>query len=252
MQLYEQQFSNFESKKRLMFRELVRKSSRQRRIRFATSASTASRLVPSRLRRYRKMLALKTSSGGHEGISPPADYPVALGCETSRRFESFGGREIEVVSLQVMGLESGTNIVAPGEAVMFRIAISAHVSVPDLTVGIELSDGFGEVVFGTNTFMRGASRSVLAGRDYDVVFGFPANLNRGRYTIGVALHTGSDHTDRCFDWRDNIAELEVAQLGEPDFIGYCRLEPEIEWFESMHSPFFSEPAVRNAEKVATG
>ncbi|HEY3638480.1 MAG TPA: Wzt carbohydrate-binding domain-containing protein [Rhizomicrobium sp.] len=248
IQLYKQALSDFETKKRRMFRELVRKSSRARRIRFGTAAKATKKFLPAPIRRYAKLLS--TNSAPTNGIAPPPAQTDIPAPRNSRKYESFGGKEIEVIAVHIAGTESGTNTVAPGELVLFRIAIGAHVSVPDLTVGMELSDGFGEVVFGTNTFIRGMSKSVAAGHDYDVVFKFRANLNRGRYSIGVALHTGPDHTERCFHWCDNVAELEVAQLGEPDFIGYCRLEPVIEWIDMAHSPFVSDLPVREIEGVA--
>jgi hypothetical protein len=251
VQLYEQALLKFETKKRRMFRELLRKRSRERRIRFGTAISAPRRLVPSRLRRYQKILEVNADPDSRENSRSSENSEAPAGCRTTRRFESFGGKEIEVISARVAGADSGTNTVSPGEMVAVRVAISTHIGVADLTVGIELSDGFGEVVFGTNTFIRGVSRAVSANRDYDVVFTFRANLNRGRYRIGVALHTGSDHTERCFHWCDNVAELEVAQLGQPDFIGYCRLEPSIEWFDATHSPFFSEPTTLAVGKAVT-
>jgi hypothetical protein len=247
IRLYEHAQTKFEAKKRRMFRELLRKRSRERRIRFGSTFSAARRLVPPSLRRYRKILEINTNPDSRESSRSRENSQVLEGRQTTRRFESFGEKEIEVISARAAGTESGTNTVSPGEMVEVRIAIRAHINVADLTVGIELSDGFGEVVFGTNTFIRGANRGVSADRDYDVVFAFRANLNRGRYRIGVALHTGPDHTQRCFHWCDNVAELEVAQLGQPDFIGYCRLEPSITWFDSAHSPFSSEPVAQPVE-----
>jgi hypothetical protein len=250
VQLYEHALATFESKKRRMFRELLRKRSSERRIRFASAISGVKKLVPPPLRRYRKILQTNAKQPDRENSSATQNPHAPNECRASRRFESFGGKEIEVVSVCAIGADSGTNTVSPGETVAVRIAISAHINVENLTVGIELSDGFGEVVYGTNTFIRGAGATVTAGRDYDVVFTFRANLNRGRYRIGVALHTGPDHTERCFHWCDNVTELEIAQLGEPDFIGYCRLEPSIEWFETTHSPFFSGRSVQASGKPA--
>ena len=209
IRLYDSALRIFEEKTHRMFRELL-----MARSRVSASEPSHDEEVPRR---------------------PPEDQ-ITNGLLTEhptsprmlRKHESFGTMEVEIVAAQVIGLESGTYEVAPGEEVSLCVSISAHADVSNLTVGFDVSDGFGEVVYGTNTYQRGVATSVRAGSDYDVVFRFKANLNRGRYSVGVALHTGANHTDRCFHWRDHVTEFDVVQLGEPDFIGYCRLEPQVE------------------------
>ncbi|HEX3431007.1 MAG TPA: Wzt carbohydrate-binding domain-containing protein [Rhizomicrobium sp.] len=215
MQLYECALHMFEAKKRDMFREMVAARSR---------AKEPQSQVPTMPR------APEQSAGEPAGGNA---FAFAENPRVLRKHESFGTKEVEIVAAQVIGAESGSREVAPGEQVALWISISAHADVENLTVGFDISDGFGEVVFGTNTYLHGAIKSVRAGCDYDVAFRFNANLNRGRYSVGAALHTGADHTDHCFHWQDHVAEFDVVQLGEPDFVGYCRLEPEIEWHESQ-------------------
>lgn len=212
MQLYDRALQTFEEKKRRMLRELL--MARSRRKEPEPSPDTA---VP-------PMMAGNATADGQVTTT------FSLSRTLAKR-ESFGTKEVEVVAAQVIGLESGNHEVAPGEEVSLCVSISAHADVPNLTVGFHVSDVFGEVVYGTNTYLRQMARSVRAGCDYDVVFRFNANLNRGRYSVGVTLHTGASHTDRCFHWHDHATEFDVVQLGEPDFIGYCRLEPEVEWNE---------------------
>src|SRR5579862_875451 len=209
IQLYDCAFRIFEEKTHRMFRELLT----------ARSTRTVPEHSPDEDAPHAS--AANQTTDGQMAGNPSS--PRIL-----RKHESFGTMEVEVVAAQVIGLESGIHEVAPGEEVSLCVSISARTDVPDLTVGFDVSDGFGEVVYGTNTYQRGVATSVRAGCDYDVVFRFKANLNRGRYSIGVALHTGANHTDRCFHWRDHVTEFDVVQLGEPDFIGYCRLEPQIE------------------------
>jgi hypothetical protein len=209
MQLYDCALQIFETKKRRMFRELVSTRSREKLARSETEP-------------------VSPTAGEETAKGVPVDDPFPSS-RVLRRHESFGTKEVEIVTAQVIGSESGSNEVAPGEQIALCISISAHTDVANLTVGFDVSDSFGEVVFGTNTYLRGAVKAVRAGCDYDIVFRFKANLNRGRYSVGVALHTGASHTDRCFHWQDAVTEFDVVQLGEPDFIGYCRLEPQIEW-----------------------
>lgn len=202
MPLYECAAEMFETKKRKMIRELL--------------AARSVQIKPGKGDE-------ETAEDATDDLSPPSSRLL-------RRRESFGTKEIEIVAAQVIGSQSGTNEVAPGEQVALCISITAHATVPDLTVGFDVSDVFGEVVFGTNTYLHGTVKAVRAGCDYDIVFRFYANLNRGRYSIGAALHTGANHAERCFHWLDDVTTFDVVQLGEPDFIGYCRLEPSVEWW----------------------
>ncbi|HEX4079736.1 MAG TPA: Wzt carbohydrate-binding domain-containing protein [Rhizomicrobium sp.] len=230
IQLYEHALNPFEQKKRRMLHALL--SDRQSRRRARPVPKPGGRLPFSALFGEPKKKAA-SEAATHDitmmpasGASPPTPPPSPL-----RKFETFGDKCVEVTKVCVVGAESGTNAVVPGETVSLQITLAAHIDVPNLTAGIEISDSFGEVVFGTNTFLRAAILPLKAGNGYRVAFSFRANLNRGRYSVGVALHTGPDHSERCFHWCDRIAEMDVVQLGEPDFVGYCRLDPKIEWEE---------------------
>ena len=158
--------------------------------------------------------------------------------------ENFGNGLIRFGDVRTVGANSGTQEVEPGENVSLRLRIIANVDEPNLTVGMEIRDGFGEIVFGTNSHLRGKPVAVRANCEYEVTYSFPANLNRGRYQIGGALHTGADHLACCYQWCDKLGELDIVQLGEPEFVGYCRLEPKLEWQEVSSLPGEKSPAAR--------
>jgi Wzt-like putative exopolysaccharide export protein/sulfotransferase famil protein len=227
MQLYDFALQIFETRKRRMFRELLERRDRRNGWKFGRSHDDA---APA-------SAAIENEEVGEN----EAKRDLTQRSRTLRKHESFGTREVEIVAAQVIGSRSGNHEVAPGEPVALSISISAHADVPNLTVGFDVSDAYGEVVFGTNTYQRGAVKSVRKDCDYDIVFRFKANLNRGRYSVGASLHTGANHTDRCFHWRDHATEFDVVQLGEPDFIGYCRLEPTIEWWDHASATSLPEP-----------
>jgi hypothetical protein len=143
--------------------------------------------------------------------------------------ESFGDRSVEFCQATIIGQVSGSHVVRPGEDIEIRLTLAAHRDVSDLTVGFEISDELGEIVFGTNTFLLGKSRSVLNGGRYEIVFSFPANLRHGLYSVGAALHTGPTHEDCCFHWCDTLCSFEVVDSTAADFVGYCRLAPIVQW-----------------------
>jgi hypothetical protein len=234
--LYDFALQIFETKKRRMFRELLETKARRHQGELEYSPETA---------------AVSGAATAEDGSNEAIGLPDSTSPRVLRKHESFGTREIEIVAAQVIGSRSGYHEVAPGEPVALSISISAHADVPNLTVGFDVSDAYGEVVFGTNTYLRETVKSVRAGCDYDIVFRFKANLNRGRYSVGAALHTGANHTDCCFHWRDHVTEFDVVQLGEQDFIGYCRLEPTIEWRDHTSPTALPEPANATALREPT-
>ncbi|HEY3777887.1 MAG TPA: Wzt carbohydrate-binding domain-containing protein [Rhizomicrobium sp.] len=145
--------------------------------------------------------------------------------------ESLGDRSVEFRDARLNGSASGSNILHSGEEATLSLIIDAHENVPDLTVGIEISDELGEIVFGTNTHLMRESRPVSAGVTYRVEFIFAVNMKHGQYFVGASLHTGATHEDRCFHWRDRITKFDVVDDSSSVFVGYCRLQPELRWRE---------------------
>jgi Wzt C-terminal domain/Sulfotransferase family len=260
LQLYDFALQMFEEKKRRMLHELLRKNGiRERRrpakkdtlpalsgtrmrdakLALRNPVRLASRAVAGLTRALRRSpdpLPIDRNADLSTGGQPDSGSGQSGGFAVRRKFESFGERTIEIGDVRIVGAQSGMSSVAPGELTLLSIRIVAHIDEPNLTVGMEISDSYGEVVFGTNTYLHNRILPVIADREYELKFSFLANLNRGRYSIGAMLHTGADHIARCFHWCDNVTEFDVVQLGEPNFIGYCRLEPKIEWSDA---PFTS-------------
>ena len=145
--------------------------------------------------------------------------------------ESFGDLGVEICGAKVVGADSQSALLRSGEEATISLELLAHVNVPALTVGIEISDELGEIVFGTNTHVMNVSQPVAAGHRYTVRFTFAANMRHGRYNLGSAIHTGASHLDRCFHWRDRLTTFDVADAFASGFVGYCRLTPKVTWRE---------------------
>lgn len=145
------------------------------------------------------------------------------------RPETFGNELVRIQSVSIAGVDPSTNAVRSGDNVTILIEVAADIDVPSLTVGLEISDEIGEIVYGTNTYVLRASQQVRSGRRYIVSFTFAANLRDGRYHVSVALHTGDSHEECCFHWRDEAASFCITTGFGTDFVGYCRLSPAVEW-----------------------
>ena len=166
-----------------------------------------------------------------QSARPPAETPPAADTPPpeERLSENFGDRMVEIRNVRVTGLRSGTDAVAAGEDVVVSIGIAAHIDVPALTVGIEIRDQSGATAFGTNTHHLGRSSAVVASRDYEIRYRFPANLEIGCYAVGISLHTGADHTGRCFHWWDGACSFFVVDYGGAPFVGHSRLPVKVRW-----------------------
>jgi hypothetical protein len=143
--------------------------------------------------------------------------------------ETFGNQLVRINSVSVVGADPLASAVRPGAVISILIEVAAKIDVPSLTVGLEISDELGEIVYGTNTHVLQASQAVRSGRRYVVRFTLAANLRDGRYNIAAALHTGNSHEECCFHWRDQAAFFDVASGFAADFVGYCRLAPSVDW-----------------------
>lgn len=150
--------------------------------------------------------------------------------------ENFGNMRVEFVSATISGETSGPRYVHSGEMIRITLVLRTRVAVRDLTIGIAIVDSMGEIAFGTNTHLLGASISVLPRRCYEVTFRCRANLNKDYYFLNASAHTGAVHTNCCFHWREHITELDVVDSGVPQFEGYVRLEPEVTWSERQAEP----------------
>ncbi|MGH6878681.1 MAG: Wzt carbohydrate-binding domain-containing protein, partial [Rhizomicrobium sp.] len=159
VRLYNHALTIFEAKKRHMLRELVLKGSRVRRARFGSPVTGSNALPKKFFQRLRRIISSGSPAQNPQLRPRSASVSAAGDSPMSRKQENFGSGEVEIVCVRLVGAKSGTNAVAPGETVSVAISVSAHADVSNLTVGFELSDSFGEVVFGTNSFLHHAVKA---------------------------------------------------------------------------------------------
>ena len=57
----------------------------------------------------------------------------------------------------------------------------------------------------------------------------PLNIGTGKYSITAAVHSNDTHLDNCSHWLDYASDFEVAGMVGEQFIGLCRLEPEVKF-----------------------
>lgn len=151
---------------------------------------------------------------------PPLHAPAGEGAA------AFGSGEAAFTAIRFWGLDSGGQRIVCGEVARLQLDITGHADLPELTVGFLIRDRFGHEVFGTNTALMGRAVALRAGATRTLSFDLPLDLGPGAYTITVALHTGTTHEERCFEWRERAVACEVV-AGAEAFSGVARLHPRL-------------------------
>ncbi|AYH45335.1 ABC transporter ATP-binding protein [Azoarcus sp. DN11] len=122
-------------------------------------------------------------------------------------------------------------VVSVGKPVKLKVVVEAKVAIPELVLGYMIKDRFGQPVFGTNTHhLKRKLTDVPAGAVTTFMFGFPANLGPGTYSIAAALHTADTHIGKNYEWRDLAVVFNVINIDKDLFVGAAWLPPTMECY----------------------
>jgi|SRR5690554_5537530 len=147
----------------------------------------------------------------------------------------YGTGEVTVSQCTLAGRDSSGSILTSGETADIIVDLEAHQDLEDITLGLMIRDRFGQDIFGTNTWYLDQPLTMRAGERRRCRLELEVWLAPGKYTLTLALHEGSDHTRRCYQWCDNLVRFDVAGIRGPTFGGICRL-PLRCTFETQEPP----------------
>jgi len=136
-----------------------------------------------------------------------------------------GTLEAQIESVELYSMGKSARALRSGEAAEFKIRIKANVLLHDLTAGILIRDRFGNDVFGTNTFHHNTNlQNLQAGKFYEFSFMFQnLYIGNGSYNVSVALHQGSTHIIKNYEWLDYALVFQVIPGDSPIASGVCNL-----------------------------
>ncbi len=118
-----------------------------------------------------------------------------------------------------------------GEKVVIHCRYQVAQPLADPCIGILVRDRLGNDVFGTNTANLGIELPSFPEKENsfaEVSFLLPLPFARGSYSLSCALHAGSSHLVKNYDWIDNVQMIEVLPSSEPPFAGIISLPVEVE------------------------
>ena len=147
--------------------------------------------------------------------------------KSSREKNDYGTLQVEILSADIKGENSRSNIVSAGELTQISVKLKAHQVLADVTVGIVIRDRFGQDIFGTNSHHLNVSLSLAGGEEVTANFTIVMAIAPGKYSLTAALHSEENHLDNCYHWHDNLAGFEVAGVLGEGFGGVCRLSTKL-------------------------
>lgn len=141
-----------------------------------------------------------------------------------------GTGEAVVSDVRLLDMEGDTvEVVQVGQGLTLSVTVDVKQDIERLVLGYSIRDRLGQVVYGTNTHLKGkALENVSAGSQILFEIRFPANLGPGTYSIQTALVSTDSHLVNNYDWRDLAYVFTVVNVGLPEFAGLAWIDPSIE------------------------
>ena len=136
------------------------------------------------------------------------------------------------IKIEDIGLYNKKNekveYIAVGEAMVLRIKVKAHESIPQLVLGYVIKDRLGQDIFGTNTYHHDKTIENIA-QDDEISFSFSFNMNLGvgSYSISIAAHARETHLSTNYEWRDQALVFNVVNTSKEEFVGSSWIEQKI-------------------------
>jgi lipopolysaccharide transport system ATP-binding protein len=142
--------------------------------------------------------------------------------------QGYGHQQIRIVDIQMLGASGQTSDFATGETVNIVLTIEAEAVIQDMSIGFMIRDRFGNDVFGTNSYLMGMQVSQDKGTKQTYQFQLSLNLGHGKYSLTLAVHSGSHHHDNCQHWLDDIYVFQVTSNLNHGFSGSCFLPTQFQ------------------------
>jgi len=142
---------------------------------------------------------------------------------------SFGTFDVEIINVVIKGEKSDSAIISSGETAIIETIITSKVDISDMTIGIRITDRFGQDIFGTNTYHNHLKIDFEKGKQYSCTYKIPLNIGIGKYSISVAIHKEDTVHVNCLHFIENACSFEIAGIMGEYFIGLCKLDATVNY-----------------------
>lgn len=111
----------------------------------------------------------------------------------------------------------------PGDPLTVKVGYSSAGSVPGVTVGIQLFDQKGDLVFGTDSDLMGLEPLEVSGEG-ELEFSFASvSVGDGLFSVSVGFTSALDQ--HIYDWQNQDLAFKVISNGKSN--GYMKIEPRL-------------------------
>ena len=119
-------------------------------------------------------------------------------------------------------------VVDVGQHITLKVMVETQAFIEKLVLGYGIKDRLGQVIYGTNTFLKKQLIENVAANT-KIIFNitFPANLGTGTYSIQTALVSSDTHLTNNYEWRDLALVFNVININKPHFAGCAWIDPLI-------------------------
>ncbi len=141
-----------------------------------------------------------------------------------------GTGEAELLSIEILN-STGKSVefINVGDNVTLVVNLKINENIPKLVFGYAIKDRLGQVVYGTNTYLK---KKIIEGAMKDDIYqykiSFPLNLGPGSYSIQTAIVSSESHLQNNYEWRDLAHIFNVINSDKETFAGVAWLNPNIE------------------------
>jgi len=168
----------------------------------------------------------QNSAVSSEGASCPASY--------RKNFERFhgtryGDRRVEIIGFGTVN-EAGSECYSyrTGDSMGIEIWSRAHEDVVDLTMTFQVTDRFGTVVFGQNTYMATKkTMNVRKGKEFLTRIELPCSFFEGEYLVAVgATGCSLEMAEKYYDFFESCLHWVVGKPAWRTFHGIIEMTPK--------------------------
>ena len=184
-------------------------------------------------------------AASHASTAKPESLSSTQSVKQPSKAINFGDHGAEIVSASVQGNLLGSPQILSGEMFVCKVIFKANEDLPDLTVGIHIHNQYGLLVYGINSRLLVSKLSVTSGAEYLIEFVARCDLGIGHYTMGVALHPGTSHLQRCYHWQEQVTTFEIIGHLGYHAVGLIKLYPQIQYrsLDSLNGTLLCEELI---------
>ncbi|AWB35014.1 ABC transporter ATP-binding protein [Orrella marina] len=140
-----------------------------------------------------------------------------------------GTGEATTLTLELLDHQnSPVEVVRVGQTITLRVKVRVHADIPRLIVGYGIKDRLGQVMYGTNTHIKGIPvLKTKSGDELAVEFRFDMTLGPGEYSIQTSLSSSETHLLNNYEWRERALLFKVINTTGEEFSGCNWMNPSV-------------------------